>query len=216
MLKKHSLYYQLKQDLQLQFWPPGTVLTQQQLAEHYGLSRIVVRDVQQQLLAEGWLVTHGKAGFKVAPLSPAEAKELTLLRLQLEPLALQLASPQLSFTTLGQAEDVLLTLAHQRDLAPYQRGELNWQFHRLLYQNCNMPHLLRLLDQLHQQVSRYLGYQESVLTYTETSASEHQQLLQLLRQQHTEQACELLRQHISSASDLLVRHLEQKLKQKDA
>lgn len=209
MLKKHALYYQLKQDLQLQYWPPGTVLTQQQLAQHYGLSRIVVRDVQQQLLTDGWLVAHGKAGFKVAPLSPAEAQELTLLRLQLEPLALQLSAPQLNFSILGQAEDVLLQLATQHNLAPYQRGELNWQFHRLLYQGCNMPHLLRLLDQLHQQVSRYLGYQESVLTYTDTSAAEHQQLLQLLRQQHTAQACELLRQHISSANELLVHHLQQ-------
>ena len=50
MLKKQQLYNQLKKHIQLQHWPPGTVLTQQQLAEHYGVSRIVVRDVQQALL----------------------------------------------------------------------------------------------------------------------------------------------------------------------
>ena len=58
MLKKHQLYQQLKQDIQLLQWLPGTVLTQQQLAQHYGVSRIVVRDVQQSLLNEGWLLVH--------------------------------------------------------------------------------------------------------------------------------------------------------------
>ena len=60
------------------------MLTQQQLAAHYAVSRIVVRDVQQQLMSEGWLSAHGKAGMQVAGFSAAEAEELCLLRLQLE------------------------------------------------------------------------------------------------------------------------------------
>jgi DNA-binding GntR family transcriptional regulator len=208
MLKKHQLYLQLKQDIQLQHWPSGSVLTQQQVAVHYNVSRIVVRDVQQLLLSEGWLRQHGKAGMQVPHFSAAEAEELCLLRLQLEPLALKLAAPKLNFTILGQAEDVLQQLNLQADLPPYQRGELNWQFHRLLYQAADKPHLLRLLDQLHQQVARYLGYQEHALSYHATSADEHQQLISLLRQRRTEAALDLLTQHIYSAGQLLVQYLK--------
>ena len=163
MLKKQQLYQQLKQDIQLQYWAAAQVLTQQQLAAHYGVSRIVVRDAQQQLMSEGWLSAHGKAGMQVATFSVAEAEELCMLRLQLEPLALRLAASELSFSQLGQAEDVLRQLAQYTAMPAYQRGELNWQFHRLLYQPCGKVHLLRLLDQLHQQVARYLGYQDALL-----------------------------------------------------
>jgi DNA-binding GntR family transcriptional regulator len=208
MLKKQHLYRQLKQDIQLQHWQPGTVLTQQHLAQHYNVSRIVVRDVQQALLNEGWLQLYGKAGMQVPGFSAAEAQELSLLRLQLEPLALQLAAPGLNFTLLGQAEDLLSTLDKDTELPAYQRGELNWQFHRLLYQSCNMPHLLRLLDQLHQQVSRYLGYQEQALHYHAISLTEHQQLIALLRQRNTPAAVALLTEHIRSASLLLVHYLQ--------
>ena len=208
MLKKQQLYQQLKQDIQLQHWAPAQVLTQQQLAAYYGVSRIVVRDVQQQLISEGWLSAHGKAGMQVATFSVAEAEELCMLRLQLEPLALRLAASELSFSQLGQAEDVLRQLAQHMNMPSYLRGELNWQFHRLLYQPCGKVHLLRLLDQLHQQVARYLGYQEQVLAYTDTSAREHQQLINLLRQRQTDAACHLLQQHIADASTLLTQHLK--------
>ena len=210
MLKKQHLYQQLKQDIQLQHWAAGQVLTQQQLAQHYAVSRIVVRDAQQTLLSEGWLIAHGKAGMQVPGFSAAEAEELAMLRLQLEPLALKLAAPGLSFSQLGQAEDLLQQMHSGTALPPYQRGELNWQFHRLLYQSCNKPHLLQLLDQLHQQVSRYLGYQEQALDYASTSADEHQQLLALLRRKETTAACALLTTHISQATTLLVEYLKNK------
>ncbi|MGP9800335.1 GntR family transcriptional regulator [Rheinheimera sp. NSM] len=208
MLKKQQLYQQLKQDIQLQHWAPGQVLTQQQLAQHYAVSRIVVRDAQHALMSEGWLAAHGKAGMQVPGFSAAEAEELCMLRLQLEPLALTLAAVNLSFSQLGQAEDLLAYIAANTQLAPYQRGELNWQFHRILYQSCAKPHLLRLLDQLHQQVSRYLGYQEQALAYADTSAAEHAELLRLLRSGNTYLASELLTRHITAAGNLLVQWLQ--------
>jgi DNA-binding GntR family transcriptional regulator len=210
MLKKQQLYCQLKQDIQLQHWLPGTVLTQQQLSGHYCVSRIVVRDVLQLLLNEGWLNPHGKAGIQVADFTATEAEELCLLRLQLEPMALQLAAPALSFAQLGQAEDLLAVMNSSAPKPAYQRGELNWQFHRLLYQSCQMPHLLRLLDQLHQQVSRYIGYQEQSLVYSHTSATDHQQLIKLLRERKTAAACQLLTEHIAEASARLVQYLQKK------
>jgi DNA-binding GntR family transcriptional regulator len=210
MLKKHQLYDKLKQDIQLQYWLPGTVLTQQRLAEYYQVSRIVVRDALQALLNEGWLNSHGKAGIQVATFTAAEAEELCLLRLQLEPLALRLAAPALSFALLGQAEDVLVATKGAPPMPAYQRGELNWQFHRLLYQSCNKPHLMRLLDKLHQQVARYLGFQEQALVNANTSADQHQQLILLLRKGHTDAACELLTEHIVSASAQLVQYLQNK------
>lgn len=208
MLKKQALYQKLKHDIQQEKWPPGCILTQQQLATHYAVSRIVVRDAQQALLHDGWLVAHGKAGMQVPAFTAAEAEELCLIRLQLEPLALQLASAQLTSSQLDRAQQLLASSAAHSTLSPYQRGELNWQFHRVLYQSCNKAHLLRLLDKLHQQVSRYQGYQERALAYAATSASEHQQLIDLLRSGESAAACQLLSRHIATGNAALVAHLE--------
>lgn len=208
MLKKQQLYMRLVQDIKQGIWQAGKPVTQQQLASYYDVSRIPVRDVLQQLFAEHWLAPHGKAGLMVPPLTAEEAEELYQIRLQLEPMALELAFPHLTYSLLGQAEDLLQTLEQQQKLSPFSRGELNWQFHLLLYQSCNKPHLLRLLGSLHQQVSRYLGFQEDVMRYSSTSDTEHRKLLVLLRQKDITQAQQLLHQHIETAGRLLVQYLK--------
>ncbi|MDX3773952.1 GntR family transcriptional regulator [Chromatiaceae bacterium AAb-1] len=208
MLKKQQLYLQLKQDIQQGIWPAGIQLTQQQLAEHYAVSRIPVRDVMQQLQAEAWLIPYGKAGLMVPPLTAVEAEELYQIRLQLEPMALQLAVPHLNFSQLGQAEDLLMQITRRPDASLFERGELNWQFHLLLYQPCQRPHLLRMLTGLHQQVARYLGFQEQAMDYSDISHQEHWQLIELLRQNKPDAAAELLYQHIAKAGELLVQHLQ--------
>lgn len=205
-MAKTELYQLLLADIRHGIWRPGQVLTQQELAEYYQISRIPVRDALARLQAEGWLVTQGKAGVKVPSLSATEAQELALIRLQLEPLLLKLAMPQLNFQRLGAARDCLLK-AEATDLTALVRGDLNWQFHQLLYQAANKPLMLNLLNQLHQRVAMYLGFQALTLNYQQQSQTEHWQLLALLEQGDVAAAEALLKNHISSASDLLVEYL---------
>lgn len=207
MLKKQTLYQLLKRDIQQGVWLPLQVITQQQLASYYQLSRIPVRDAVAQLLAEGWLIGHGKAGIQVPCLTAEEAEELCQIRLQLEPLALRLAGHNITLTQLAQAEELIDTIAQNDQLNAYQRGELNWQFHAMLYQSCHKPHLLRILQQLHQQVARYIGFQEQALNYQSCNTTEHKLLVALLRAQDMDAACQLLTEHISAANQLLQHEL---------
>lgn len=210
-MAKASIYQQLKQDIRQGVWPAGCVLNQQKLSEHYQVSRIPVRDALQQLKAEALVVMAGKASLMVPPLTAEEAEELYQIRLQLEPMALRRAFPQLSFSLLGQAEDLLRHTEQQQNLSAADRGALNWQFHLMLYQASQCPHLLRLLHSLHQQVERYLGFQDISLNYADVSHQEHWQLLKLLRAGQLDAATELLQQHIQQAGELLVTHLRSDL-----
>lgn len=207
-MQKADLYHLLRDDIRRRFWPQGRVLKQQELADHYQTSRIPVRDALARLAAEGWLVYAGKASLMVPALSAAEAQELCLIRQQLEPLALRQAIPQLTFAILGAAEDCLEQAATLTN-DPLRHGELNWQFHQLLYQPCNMPVLLQLLQQLHLKVEMYLGFQQVSLGYAAQSAAEHRQLLALLRDGRHEQAIGFLQQHIADAASQLQQHLLQ-------
>lgn len=208
-MQKADLYLQLRDDIRRRHWPAGRALKQQELADYYQTSRIPVRDAMARLLAEGWLVSAGKASLMVPPLSAAEALELCLIRSQLEPLALRQALPQLSQAILGAAEDCLNAADTAAD-DPLRHGELNWQFHLLLYQPCGMPTLLQLLQQLHLKVAMYLGFQQVQLGYADKSAAEHRELLQHLRVGRHQAALDLLQQHIGNAASELQQHLQQR------
>lgn len=206
-MQKADLYLQLRDDIRRRRWPAGRALKQQELADYYQTSRIPVRDAMSRLAAEGWLVSAGKASLMVPPLSATEAQELYLIRSQLEPLALRQALPQLNQAILGAAEDCL-NAADAAAHDPLLHGELNWQFHQLLYQPCAMPMLLQLLQQLHLKVAMYLGFQQVELGYGKKSAAEHRALLKHLREGRHQAALDLLQQHISAAANALQLHLQ--------
>lgn len=207
-MAKPDIYRLLKQDIRRRFWQPGQALTQQMLASHYRTSRIPVRDAMTRLQAEGWLVSHGKASLQAMTLTAAEAAELAMIRLALEPMALQLTAARLSHAQLGAAEDILRQAAAATAADPLAAGELNWQFHRMLYQSCQQPQLLQLLEQLHEKAAMYLAVQEQQFGYAAQSQQEHWQLLQLLRDGQTEQAVACLRQHIALAAASLQQQLQ--------
>lgn len=206
-MAKSSLLAQIRRDIQQGVWAPAQAITQQQFADFYQVSRIPVRDAMALLAADGWLQRLGKASYQIMPLCAAQALELAEIRAQLEPLALQLALPTLSFAHLGQARDILVQIAQSPELSPWQLGQLNWQFHYALYQSCQRPFLLQLLEQLQQKAAMYLGYQHAQLAYGDVSQQQHVELLHLLETQQWDAALQLLRQHIEVAGQQLAHHL---------
>ncbi|WGL14994.1 GntR family transcriptional regulator [Microbulbifer bruguierae] len=204
-----DLYQQLKADLQYGRFAPGTPLTQSELAERYGVSRIPVRDALARLKTEGWLTDHGKRGVAVPLFDPQEAEDHYLMRMRLEPLLLELAAPKLNGEILGRARDILDTLERTEgkplpDAATI--GSNNWQFHTCLYRAAERPALFNTVEQLHRQCQRHIGFQSRSLDYLETSQREHYQLLELLQRGETAKACSLLEQHIAAAGRMLVAH----------
>ncbi|HAT43227.1 MAG TPA: GntR family transcriptional regulator [Rheinheimera sp.] len=206
---KPNLAAQIRIDIQQGIWYPAQPLTQQQLADHYRVSRIPVRDAVQQLLSEGWLLSHGKAGIQVMPLTEAQARELSEIRSALEPLALRLALPHLTFAQLGTAEDWLTQLEALEQPSTWQVAKLNSEFHLSLYRACDRPQLLQLIEHLHEKAGMYLGFQHLQLAYGPTSQQQHRELLHLLKQQNHAAALLLLRQHIEEAGSQLAGHLHQ-------
>lgn len=183
-------------------------LRQDKIAADFGVSKVPIREAFAQLKSEGLIDIHANRGASIAGLSAQEAEEIYTVRIALETILLQRAIPVLSKQDLVRAENVLRLL----DVAesPASWGEMNWEFHTLLYTAANMQKTLRLLEPLHVNVARYVVLYLDQLGHQEQSQAEHYRILEACRQGDTETAVNILQQHLQSASQQLVQFLKAK------
>ncbi|MCX6048964.1 MAG: GntR family transcriptional regulator [Chloroflexi bacterium] len=183
-------------------------LRQDEIAERFGVSKIPVREALYQLKAEGLVTFFPNRGAVVAALSSAEVDEIYAMRIALETLALRRAIPHLTIANLTQAEALLDAIDQEKAVA--QWGELNWEFHALLYQPANLPRLMEWVRILHINVARYLVIFLVGLEYQATSQREHRAILEACRQGQTDIAVTLLEEHLQAAANKLVAFLQQR------
>ena len=186
-------------------------LRQDELAARFGVSKIPVREALQQLKAEGLVTFFPNRGAVVSTLSSAAVDEIYAMRIALETLALQRAIPHLTIADLTQAEALLEAIDRKAQAVHVaQWGELNWEFHALLYRPANLPRVMNWVQTLHTNVARYLVLNLISLDYQATSQREHHAILAACRQGDVAAATELLRQHLQAAADKLVAFLQQR------
>jgi len=195
----------LREDILTGEIPAGVALTQEDLAARYGVSRQPIRSALETLFSEGLLVRHGRRGLAVSALSALEAEDLYLMRAELEPIALKLGAPHLTKEALGRAEDVLDAL--DRESRVLQRGRLNWEFHKTLYELTRRPRMLDTLERLHQHAERYMSFQFDALDNREVSQKDHREILRACRAGEVDRAANLMRTHVVKAGRQLVQEL---------
>lgn len=182
-------------------------LRQDKIAEELGVSKIPLREALVQLKAEGLVTFNPKRGAVVADLSADEVEEIYLMRTALETAAIEQAIPRLGKSDFIRAQSVLDIIDVETDEARW--GELNWEFHSTLYQAANMPLLLNTIQNLHNNVARYLIIYLDRLAAYEQSQEEHRALLKACREKNIPTAIEILKKHLRYASDRLVKHLSE-------
>ncbi len=134
--------------------PPKKRLTQRELAEHFGVSQMPVRDAIKQLMSEGLVTAEGPKTIVVSSLSARDFVDLMEIRLALEPRALELAIPIMTSEHLRSLR-AILKRSKPTD-SPSVAVKQHWTFHRALYAACDKPRLLAVIDVQHLQLSRYL------------------------------------------------------------
>ena len=135
---------QLRQAIHAGEFQPGEQLRQEDLANRFCTSRIPVREALRQLEAEGLVTLHPNRGAVVAALSLQEVLEMLDIRIALEMRALYLAVPNMIDSDFEAAAKILK--AYDREPRPQKWGEMNWRFHELLYEPCNRPKLLAMVE----------------------------------------------------------------------
>lgn len=181
-------------------YAPGDWLRQDDLAAELGVSKIPIREALQRLAAASLVTFEPNRGALVRPLTAADAAEVFVLRLAIEPQLLRRAIGRQTIVDLATAE---LALTDPSGTLT----EANWRFHRALYDAAAWPRARAIVETLHAAVAPY------VLLYTERlggasrSDAEHHELLAQCRAGDTRAAVRVLRRHLRGAEDALIAYL---------
>jgi DNA-binding GntR family transcriptional regulator len=193
---------------------PGESLRQENLAKHYAVSRIPVREALRQLGSEGWIVLEPNRGARVSPLSAQEVREIYEIRASLEVTALRLAGPHHTPQSLKLAAAALRTSRSEPDQSKYVQH--NREFHLALYAPAGRPRLTAMIDSLHSQGERYLRLKLDMPTYKHQSDDEHEEIFEALRDGKIERAVRILQPHMLRTGEMLASYLTKHLARRPA
>lgn len=184
---------------------PGSKLSQHSLAERFSVSRIPIRDALQILAGEGLVEPTSNASAAVRGMSVAELQELYELREAVEPLATQIAVPNV-----GRAD--LLTMRRQLDVMGEYADARTWltanaEFHAAVYKRANRPRMIELVERLRGLTDRYLYVHLEVIGQTEHLVAEHLDILAAVETGDAALAARLVREHLATSHDFILGYL---------
>lgn len=183
----------------------GQRISEDDLAEKFGVSRMPVREAIRMLCAKGLMQSVPYAGSTVRKLNDNEIREVYLLRSVLEPLACRISAQNIHAEQLEQLQSIQSSLEGYGEKAisletSKQMYQLNREFHMCMYRPCQMERLMQMIDNLWDSIA-YLRMRTAFNPkYPEQMRQEHRRYISLLRQRDGDalaaQLEENLRRHV--------------------
>ena len=187
-------------------WAPGTPLVGSRLAEELGVSRITIANALKRLAGEGFVRSTPHKGAEVAPLDPADVREIYLMRAALEALSAREAARHVSagdLADLDRRNQEIDALARSgadiREVRAVDR-----QFHEQLRAISQMPSLARTLLNLADQCEGYRARLLDQASLVRPSGDRHARLLDALRARDGERAAVAMHVHIVEGLEALL------------
>lgn len=155
---QEQLYQNIRAGLLAGRFQPGERLKIRDLAAQWGTSPMPVRAALQRLVAEGALEGEPQRSVRVPAMTRQRYENIFQVRMGLEGLAVELATPRLSESDLKALRDCVQrmdTAIEQRQVQDYLNA--NSQFHLQLYGACGNPVLLRSIESLWLQIGPFFN-----------------------------------------------------------
>jgi DNA-binding GntR family transcriptional regulator len=153
-----QLYQRIREGLLAGRFQPGERLKIRDLAAEWGTSPMPVRAALQRLVAEGALEGEPQRSVRVPAMTRQRYQNIFQVRLGLEGLAVELATPRLTPADLAALRDCVARMdvaIEQRQVQAYL--DANSQFHLSLYGACGNPVLLRSIESLWLQIGPFFN-----------------------------------------------------------
>ena len=154
-------YSQLRAEILACRLVPGAKLIISDLCIIFGFSLGAIREALSRLTSEGLVEAEPRKGFRVAPITEAELKDITSVRATIESLCLESAirNGDLKWESGIVSTQFELSRLQLQDAGDPARVSEIWaethkRFHEALVAACDSPWLLRLREILFMQIGR--------------------------------------------------------------
>lgn len=154
-----AIYEDIKEKIIWLEYQPESTFNLTELAKDYGVSRNPITLALTRLETENWVNRHG-SHFVVSPLSLSRIREITEIRVLVEPKAYVWAMERITpeeVDELGKLKTEIQKL--NKSVSVREITRLDLKFHRLLYRASRNNELARLLERL---LSNYMRFWLSI------------------------------------------------------
>lgn len=208
-----SLTAQLREAILEGRMAPGSKLNLDELRSLFGVSLSPLREALSRLGAEGFVTAEEQRGYRVAPVSPANCREVIRLRCEFEVLALSEsirkgdnaweARVVGAYHVLGKFDNSRERL---QNVEEWER--LHRLFHHTLASACDMPLLLHFCGSLHDMFDRYRRLFLANRPLDKDVPAEHKAMMQAALDRDAKKATAILRQHIERVGANVLHYVE--------
>ncbi len=199
----HDIATALQGDILSGALPPGTPLSQTELAQKFQVSRIPIRDALAHLAADGLITASPNRTATVVQLSQKDVEGLYHMRILLEGDLLARAVPLMT-------EGHLRVIDYALQRSSLEAGQQNWaegdqMFHTALYTAADSPRQVALCDDLRRKCRVQIAGYHQLTNQTERWLSEHEAIVTACHDGAPKEARRLLRRHLKAARNHLLR-----------
>lgn len=208
--KSDLLYTHLKEQIIDGVLRPGERLVVLNVANEFHVSPMPVREAFQRLQQDGLITMTPHVGAKVISLDMQSFKEIISIRNELEPMAARLAATEMNdeqINELFRLTEKMEACAGVSDARLYSK--LNQCFHGCIYQGCGNHTLCELIESLQAKTERSRSIFMRDPDRMVTSANEHRQIAQCIRERNPEATYQAFRSHKEKGFDIIIRMLSE-------
>lgn len=184
---------------------PGSVITEIELADRFGVGRAAVRAALARLYQEGLVRPLARRGYEVAPITIKRVRDLFAVRLLLEPPAARLAAGQADSKHLRKLDELCSVGYQSADPASIERFlRANTDFHVTVATASGNDRLAHMLASVLDEMERFFHFALASTDRDNEMRHEHHDLVDALLSGDGARAEQIANEQIRSAQKMVI------------
>ena len=205
-MRRAEIHKALRHDILTCALPPGLELREQELAAKFDVSKSPVREALQELVRDGLVVVMPRQGYRVSPVSMADAHDMFALRQVLELAGVAEAAKAASAEALAGLDRFrVFSEEVWTDFVDYNRD-----FHCELARCCGNARMSRMACDLIEEMDRLVRLSVSAVRgrHPQKLVEEHGCIIDAVQERNAKTAVALLKAHMGAAERRFMTALE--------